>query len=327
MVAHRKNGATIHPFQTARSIARTASYYTRAIARRTKEADILFLASGLAFNGIFALVPIMLLLASAIGVYFKSSSLGVQHLQDILAAVFPPQPFAQQIQNSILNIVSDIVVYRTSLGVFGVLVLVWTVTSLFDAIRSVLHQVYALKRTQGLLKSLLHDLGFVVLAFIFFIAINLATWVSSLVQRLVKEIPALSGLSMPQLNTYVPTTVVVVLSAVMFYILYRYMTDEKPPNAAAIASTVTSTVLWVVSGKVFAVYLTSISNIATVYGSYTFLVVLLFWIYFTSLIFVFGGIVGQVHWERLRLLHAESVRLDPPCNGDGVSRTQHMKNA
>ena len=299
-----------HPVLSARTLARTTWYYVRSIARRTKEADILFLASGLAFNGIFALIPIMLLLASAIGVYFNSSSLGVQHLQDILHAVFPPQPFAQQIQNSILDIVSDIVVYRTSLGVFGVVVLVWTVTSLFDAVRSVLHQVYALKRTKGLMKSLLHDLGFVVLAFVFFIAINLATWVSSLAEHVVKEIPALSGLSMPQLNTYLPTTVVVALSAIMFYILYRYITDEKPPNAAAIVSTVTSTVIWVVSGKLFSVYLTSISNIATVYGSYTFLVVLLFWIYFTSLIFVFGGIVGQVHWERLRFLHAQNIQRD-----------------
>ncbi|HTY01809.1 MAG TPA: YihY/virulence factor BrkB family protein [Bacteroidota bacterium] len=299
-----------HPVLAARTLAQTAWYYVRSTARRTKEADILFLASGLAFNGIFALIPIMLLLASAIGVYFNSSSLGVQHLQDILHAVFPPQPFAQQIQNSILDIVSDIVVYRTSLGVFGVVVLVWTVTSLFDAVRSVLHQVYALKRTKGLMKSLLHDLGFVVLAFVFFIAINLATWVSSLAEHVMKEIPALSGLSMPQLNTYLPTTVVVALSAIMFYILYRYITDEKPPNAAAIVSTVTSTVIWVVSGKLFSVYLTSISNIATVYGSYTFLVVLLFWIYFTSLIFVFGGIVGQVHWERLRFLHAQSIQRD-----------------
>ena len=299
-----------HPVLAARTLAQTAWYYVRSTARRTKEADILFLASGLAFNGIFALIPIMLLLASAIGVYFNSSSLGVQHLQDILHAVFPPQPFAQQIQNSILDIVSDIVVYRTSLGVFGVVVLVWTVTSLFDAVRSVLHQVYALKRTKGLMKSLLHDLGFVVLAFVFFIAINLATWVSSLAEHVMKEIPALSGLSMPQLNTYLPTTVVVALSAIMFYILYRYITDEKPPNAAAIVSTVTSTVIWVVSGKLFSVYLTSISNIATVYGSYTFLVVLLFWIYFTSLIFVFGGIVGQVHWERLRFLHAQNIQRD-----------------
>ena len=299
-----------HPVLSARTLAQTTWYYVRSIARRTKEADILFLASGLAFNGIFALIPIMLLLASAIGVYFNSSSLGVQHLQDILHAVFPPQPFAQQIQNSILDIVADIVVYRTSLGVFGVVVLVWTVTSLFDAVRSVLHQVYALKRTKGLMKSLLHDLGFVVLAFVFFIAINLATWVSSLAEHVMKEIPALSGLSMPQLNTYLPTTVVVALSAIMFYILYRYITDEKPPNAAAIVSTVTSTVIWVVSGKLFSVYLTSISNIATVYGSYTFLVVLLFWIYFTSLIFVFGGIVGQVHWERLRFLHAQNIQRD-----------------
>jgi membrane protein len=86
----------------------------------------------------------------------------------------------------------------------------------------------------------------------------------------------------------------------MFYILYRYMTDSKPPKAAAVISTVTTTVLWIVSGKIFSVYLTNFSGISTVYGPYAFLLVLLIWIYYSSLIFVFGGIVGQVYWERLR---------------------------
>ncbi len=59
-------------------------------------------------------------------------------------------------------------------------------------------------------------------------------------------------------------------------------------------------------------YLTSFSAIATVYGPYAFLLVLLIWIYYSSLIFVFGGIVGQVYWERLRAREQQAQRTESP---------------
>ncbi|MGA9120976.1 MAG: YihY/virulence factor BrkB family protein [Bacteroidota bacterium] len=286
-------------------VARGVWYYARTIARQMREVDILFLASGLAFNAVLSLIPLMLLIASAIGMFLNSSSLGVQHLHDVLDAVFPPQPFAQEIRSSVLGIVADIVVYRTSLGVFGILVLIWTTLSLFDAIRSVLHRVYALKRTRGLLTSLFHDLGFLILAFVFFLAVNFTLWISDLAEGVAKGIPELSRVSMPPVRSYLPAAVVLLLAGLMFYILYRFMTDQKPPTIAALISTVTSTLMWLVSGKLFAVYLTELSNVTALYGTYAFLVVFLVWIYYSSLIFVFGAIVGQVHWQRVRRFHPE----------------------
>lgn len=293
-----------------RSLFRLADavwYYTTAIARRVHDVDILLLASGLAFNSILTLVPIMLLLASVLGYFLNSSALGVQQLHDILNTIFPPQPFAQQIRNSLIGTISSIVAYRTSLGLFGISVLLWTITSLFDAIRSILHQVYNLPRTVGLLRSLLHDIGFIILAFVLFIVANTTIWVSSLIARVVKEIPELGRVDLPDVEALLPTVIVVAMTALLFYILYRYMTDEKPPNTAAIISTITTTMLWVVSGRLFSLWLKEFSSIGTLYGPYAFLLVLLFWVYYSSIIFVFGAIVGQVHWERVRMLRAQDL--------------------
>ena len=165
-----------------RSVLRVAEgvwFYAYTIAKRVGQHDVLFLASGLAFNGILTLIPLMLLLAFALGVFLNSSVLGVQQLHNILNTIFPPQPFAQQIRTSVLSVISGIVTYRNSLGLFGFLVLIWTATSLFDAIRSVLHRVYFIKRTRGLITSLLHDVGFILVAFILFLATNLGIPVST----------------------------------------------------------------------------------------------------------------------------------------------------
>jgi len=279
-------------------------FYVRGISRKVAKDDILFLASGLAFNGILTMVPLLLLAASALGSFLESSDAALLQLNDLLDTVFPPQPFATSIKESILKTVGDIIAYRTSLGVFGAVVLIWTATSLFDALRSVLHTVFEMKRTRGLFVSLLHDVGFVFLVFILFISSNVTIWVLSLLEGLMANVPALSSVGVPAFLKSIPTAVVILLTTCMFYIIYRYIPDSKPPKAAGIISTITTTVLWVVSGKLFAVYLSSFSAISKIYGPYAFILVLLVWVYYSSIIFVVGGIVGQIYWERLKLKEA-----------------------
>lgn len=281
-------------------VAVTTGFYIRGITRKAIEIDILLLASGLAFNGILAMLPLLLLTASAIGTFLNSSSLGLQQLNEVLSAVFPPEPFALRIKDSIMSMISGIVAYRRSLGVVGVIILVWSATSLFDALRSTLHRIYALKRTKGLIASFIHDVGFVLVAFVLFLASNFAIWAFSVVDRMSRTVPALSSLTVHGLNKFIPTTIVIVLTALMFYIVFRYMADSKPPKTAAMISTITTTVIWVVSGKMFAVYLSNFSSIGSIYGPYAFFLVLLFWIYYSSVIFILGGITGQVYWERLK---------------------------
>lgn len=283
-------------------------FYVRSISKKLAEDDILFLASGIAFNGILTMIPLMLLTASALGVFLNSSELGVQQLNEILDAVFPPQPFATSIKESILAVISDIIRYRTSLGLFGVLVLIWTATSLFDALRSALHKIYGLPKTRGLLKSILHDVGFVFLAFVLFIGSNFAIWVVTLLERVALSIPGFAALSPSGFGQSLPTLIVILLTAIMFYIIYRYIPDSKPPKAAGIISTITTTILWVVSGKLFAIYLSSFSAIGKIYGPYAFILVLLIWIYYSSIVFVVGGIFGQVYWERLKLKGSGQLR-------------------
>ncbi len=279
----------------------TLWFYVARIGKKLVEEDILFLASGLAFNGILTMIPIMLLSASALGVFLNSSQAAITQLNDILNTIFPPQPFATSIKDSIVAVISDIVDYRRSIGIFGALVLLWTATSLFDALRSVLHRIYHLKRTRGLLVSLLHDVFFVFLIFVLFIASNLSIWVFSLGERLAESVPALKTLQLSWFSETVPTFIVVILTAMMFYIIYRYIPDTKPPKLAGIISTITTTLLWVISGKIFALYLSRFSAIGKIYGAYAFILVLLIWIYYSSIIFIIGGIVGQAYWERHKL--------------------------
>jgi membrane protein len=286
----------------------TLWFYSVRIGKKLFEEDILFLASGLAFNGILTMIPLMLLTASALGIFLNSSQAAIGQLNDILDTIFPPQPFATSIKESIVMVISDIVDYRRSIGIFGAVVLIWTATSLFDALRSVLHRIYHIKRTRGLLVSLLHDVVFVFLVFVLFVSSNIFIWAFSLIEQISRSVPALTQVDFDVFNATLPTVIVVILTAVMFYIVYRYIPDTKPPKLAGLISTITTTLLWVVSGKIFALYLSQFSAIGKIYGAYAFILVLLIWIYYSSIIFIVGGIVGQAYWERHKLKEAGKLK-------------------
>jgi membrane protein len=288
-------------------IVESTWFYARSIWRKLLEDDVLFLASGLAFNGIFTMIPMLFLSAAAIGAFVNSYSLGMTQVNEILDAAFPPQPFAQQIREAIGSMVADIVTYRRSIGLVGLGVLVWTGTSMFDALRSALHRIYELKRTRGLLASFIHDIGFMTVAFILFLGVNFALWVYTILKPIAQQFPILATLVNTQFTQTLPTMIIVLLTAVMFYIIFRYITDVKPPREAAIISSFTTTVLWIIGGRAFAVYISNWSIIGRIYGPYAFMLVLLLWIYISSLLFVFGGIVGQVYWERKRLKEAGKI--------------------
>jgi len=301
----------IRAVQVAVRRAETFYFYARRVWRKLKEDDLLFLASGLAFNGILTLLPMLFLSAAIVGTVLHSDAASLQHVNNLLDALFPQQPYAEEIKNSIRAVVGEIIAYRRSIGLAGIAVLLWTVMSIFDAVRTVLHRIYELKRTRSLLSSLAHDIGFIVLAFILFVSTNFGIWVYTLLRPLALNVPPLKSLVDAGYTRVLPTLSIVVLTAVMFYIVYRYMPDVRPPHMAAAISTLTTTVLWIIGGRLFAIYISDWSIIGRIYGPYAFLLVLLIWIYLSSALFVFGGVVGQVYWERSKLVAAGLLKPKP----------------
>jgi membrane protein len=284
----------------------------KPLMRRIAGGEILLFASGIAFSAVLTMVPLLLISASALGILLQSSEQGLSKLNAVLTTIFPDQPFATSIKQSILQVVTDIISYRTSLGIVGFAVLIVTATFLFDVVRTVLHRIYGIRRTKNLLASFLHDVGFVAVAWILLIVSNLTLWAGDLLDRLLSRFEIWTEIHTMNWVSSVPSVVVYLLIAVMFYIVYRNLTDAKPPRTAAIVSTVTMTVLWVVSAKLFALYLSTFSAIGTVYGGYAFILVLLFWVYYSSLVFVIGAMAGQVYWESKKPMLKQKATGVPP---------------
>lgn len=281
-----------------RALSRAVKYYVGGFARTVRREHLLLLSSGIAFNGLLCLLPLLLLLTWLLGLVLASPKFPAQRIDDILNAIFPVQPYAFQLKSALLGVVQDIVRYRSTFGVSGIAVLIWTAASLFGSVRSVLHRIYKIVPTKLVILTILENIGLVLLLGLLFLTANAFTWVLLLADSLVRDIPGLDLLHLPAVSGFIRTVVSYLAAFIMFFVVNRFIPDGRIAGSTAAVAALTSTTLWWAAGKAFGWYLTTFHSYSKVYGTYAFALVFLVWIYYSSIVFVAGVVVAQLYRER-----------------------------
>jgi len=281
-----------------RMALRSIAFYVGGLFRSAREDQVLFLSSGIAFNGLLCVIPVLLLITSLLGIFLSSSRLPAQRVDEILNAVFPLQPYAQQIKVTIKGVLEDIIRFRSKFGISGLAVLVWTAASLFGSIRTVLNKIYRVKPTKFVLRRILENMALVILLGLLFLVANAFTWMIVYADSLLRELPGLESVHLSSSPKSIQSIMSYAAALVMFFVVNRYIPDTRVTPRVALIAAVTSTSLWWIAGKAFGWYLTAFHSYSKVYGTYAFFLVFVVWIYYSSIVFVVGAVIGQLHRER-----------------------------
>lgn len=276
-----------------------ARYYSRGLMVRFVEDDVLFLASGIAFNVLLCIIPLLLLVSSLLGVFLKSSDLAMDNIDKLLTKALPNQAQAVAIKNLTFRIINDFVEFRRSLGVFGAIVLLYTSTSLFSSVRSALHRVYRVTTITGIFLSQLKDLILVLALGWLFISVNTLNWLYTLISRYSAE---MFGPNFTTIQNTLPDILAritsLVLTVLMAFLAYRFIPFYGTTTRSSIIAAISTTILWKFAGYLFALYLTAFQPFRQVYGTYAFILVAMVWVYCSSIVFVLGATIGGLYKER-----------------------------
>jgi membrane protein len=235
-----------------------------------------------------------------LGAVLNSSAEAVQRIHETITATFPQNPYSGKIQRTLHDFLSDVIRYRRSFGWFGFITLLWTSTSLLDAVRTALNTVFHLHGSDSFLRGNVKNLVLTVVLTLLFLLANVTTWLFILAGSLLER---WSILGKGDLRSILPAVILVCSNVpvfLMFYILYRFVPARGIQPRAALAGASTASIIWWLSGLAFGWYLTSFGA-GSLYGTYTFLMVSLLWIYYSSAAFMFGALVCQeyrLHRER-----------------------------
>lgn len=285
---------TSSPKRPLRGIARSIKLFVV----RFNEENVLTISSGLAFNILLCMLPFMVVLTSLFGIFLQSSYAN-NRVDDLVGSMLPTQPYTAEIKKYIYTLFLDIVRNRHRFGVFGLGTLLWTAASLFGSIRRILNKIYHIEENKKFLRKSIENILLVVILGLLFLIANVFTWVLRAAESVLADFFTDSSINIKIISRAFPIITSYLAALTMFYIINRYMPDKKISTKIALTAALTTTSLWWIAGKIFAWYVVTFHPFSQIYGAYTFLFVFLVWIYYSSMVFVIGLVIGRVYEERL----------------------------
>ncbi|UKT64471.1 YihY/virulence factor BrkB family protein [Pedobacter mucosus] len=248
--------------------------------------DPLRLAGATAFFTNFALPPILIILIRLFGM-FTNRQLLVTHIFERLANILDEESI-QQIRLTLRNIRGINQAWYITL--FSFIFFLFVATTLFNVIKNSLEQIWNIgyKEKKGIittLRSRAISIIIILLAGLLFFLGLLADSVQAIIGAYLKTNSPSFELVMTSIINQI---VFVLIVTTWFTMLFRFLTNGRPTWKAAISGGLLTGCLFTV-GKYILRILLPLSNISNIYGSAGSIIVIMLFVFYSSLIFYFGA--------------------------------------
>lgn len=284
--------------------------YARRVWVSSGEDDIFFLAGGIAFNILLAAVPFVLLvitgLVFALGLS-PDASLG--EVRAIINRFLPPQ--APAANAAIERLLSDVIRARDALGAWGAVTFIWFSTRLFGSLRTVLAEIFDIESVRGIVAGKLFDVRVTIYASLLFVAYAALSTYLALASSRGATLLVASGLRedvMGSVEYAVGRLVAFLFFVSIFWALYRYLPNRRIRWQQALVGALSTSLLFEIARNLWTAF-TRQFNPGSIYsGTIYAMVSLVFWVYYSALIFIIGGEVAQAHeLRRVRRRQKETL--------------------
>jgi membrane protein len=277
----------------------TVKYYAIGLYERFSSEHLLINGASLAFSILICLIPWSLLLFSAFG-FFLSTEESMTAVEENINQFIPLPGYEAEVQREIHSRLDDLVNYRQTAGLIGIVGVLWLSTFLFGTARTILNQIFKVKIQKNIFIDKLRDLRvLLIMGVLFLLALFGSTFVYVVRQFIANHMVYLEQLHIPGT---LPVIVGFILTWSMFFILYRFIPYLKLQFDVLLVSATVSAILWEVAKYLFGLYISNFANITRIYGALTVFAGTALWLYYSSIVFLLGAVMGQLYRERKQLL-------------------------
>jgi membrane protein len=280
--------------------------YAKRVWDNSAEDNVLFLAGGVAFNILLAAIPFFLLIVSGVTLFLDESP---DRSSAQIAAVFDDLFPTQDPSGKSQLVLRDIFKAGSALGVYSAIGFVWFSTRLFGSLRTVLAEVFDIENERGIVAGKIFDIKITVMASLLIVAyIALSAYLAIATTRGVRMLVrfGLRNDLMSGLEYWVGRLLAFAFILTMFFALYKFLPVRRVRWQTCLLAATFSSLMLELAKLVFGSTIASISPSSFYTGTFAALVLVVVWVYYTALIFIVGGEVGQVfELRRVRRLQRE----------------------
>ncbi|MBZ9636939.1 YihY/virulence factor BrkB family protein [Clostridium sp. FP1] len=257
----------------------------KKLVSRVIDDDITALAAQVTYYLLLSFFPFLLLLLSMLGYSDLKSNDVLVYLSQIL-----PKSTFDLIYTTVIDVFEKTSGNLVSLSIIG---LIWTGSSGFRAIIKGLNKAYDEKETRSYLKTLIISILFMVgLEVVIIAAVGLVVFGQMIGGTIVTKFPVSSKFILNwDIIRYLVT-----LSGMVFIFasLYHFTPCRRLTWREVMPGATFSTLGWLLSSLGFAYYVNNFNNYSSVYGGIGGVIVLMLWLYITSIIILLGGEVNAL---------------------------------
>lgn len=287
-------------------------HYFGGLYCRIDEDHVFLSAAGLAFSLFVCIVPFVLIVF-AILVHVLQALPPDSLEQEINAYIdrFIPYEqyasFAKEIIFSRLDrFLAELQGYKKIAVYVGVIGLLFAVSGLFSSMRTILNRVYRVDTGKHVVIAKLRDFGMILLVLLFFLVSTTSLPLLEIVKDSAYKIKFFEFFRLSGIQNISFRVLSFAIVFIVFFTLYYLVPYVKLSKKVTAVSALFATVLWELAKQAFGYYITNFASLKRIYGTYVLFVVVVFWIYYSSIIFILGAEIGQLYRERREMWKGKS---------------------
>lgn len=295
----RKLRFKLHLTPSFRKVKDFVVHYFGGLYNRMDQHHIFLIGGGLAFSIFVCIIPFVLIIFSVLGSVLDSTYMQYQ-INLLIETIIPYYQYAEFVKRIIFARITEVIQYKTIAGIVGAFGLLFAASGLFSSMRTILNAIFGMKTEESVLIAKLKDFALVFLVIIIFFATTILMPLFNLVRQAADELYSIPFLQTGFFENIILSAVSLFLIFLLFSALYLVVPKKKIERKAVFVGAFWAALLWEAAKQLFGFYLSNFAAFGKIYGAYALVVVVAFWIFYASIVFIVGAEIGKLFEERLR---------------------------
>ncbi len=273
-------------------------HYFGGLYDRTDRHHLFLLSGGIAFSLFVCIVPMVLIIFWLLGKFLNSVEVELQ-INNLIDTVIPYATYAQFVKEIIFQRVQEVVEYRNIAGWIGIVGLFFAASGFASSLRTVLNKINGTDIDINIFLGKLRDFLVIIVIVLVFLALILTLPILDLLISFAQSTPYLQVFNQPIFHKVFTSSFSFFVMFFIFVVLYKFMPTEKIRKRSVALGALWASLFWVGAKILFGMYLSHFTTFSRIYGAYALGIVVAFWIYYTSAVFILGAEIGKLFDERI----------------------------
>ena len=243
------------------------------------------------------IIPFILIIFAVLGSILASNNIQYQ-INLLIDTIIPYYEYSEFVKKIIFTRINEVIEYKTIAGIIGGFGLFFAASGLFSSMRTILNQVFGSTKNVNLLLGKLRDFALVVMVILIFFLTTICAPIIDVLAQSAGQFQELEFFKAPIFHHFFLTLLSFTIIFLVFSVLYITVPLKKLKKRSIFVSAFWAALLWETAKQLFGYYLYHFSSFGKIYGTYALVVVVAFWIYFSSVVFIVGAEIGKLFQER-----------------------------